>query len=802
MEDHAEAPSLLIPVCLLDALLVHNIADVLTCRARPNPQQLPALLQKCTDDLYQWQRDTRENAEPFVIHDGPPYANGPLHIGHALNKILKDMILRFNVQQGKKVVYRPSWDCHGLPIELKTLEGASSEGRKPSHIRSAARRLASKTIKTQMKAFKSYGVMAEWDNPWTTMDKDYELRQLDVFKTMVQRGLIYRRHKPVYWSPSSRTALAEAELEYKEDHLSKAAYVKFLITSEAGALPGLENLDCPLYAAIWTTTPWTLPANMAIGVHDDLMYSVVRVGDAALLVASARVESLSQVLSGAQLVAEGITGSQLRGLTYRNKLRGRSAALQSLIHADFVTAHSGTGLVHLAPGHGQDDYERCSQLGIEAFAPIRDDGTFTEEAYPDDPAKLTAAPSVLAGGGSAVLDLVGDDVLHVHEYRHKYPYDWRTKLPVVIRATAQWFADVGSVKSDALAAMTSVKFKPDSGRGRLESFIKGRSEWCISRQRSWGVPIPVFYDESGKAVMTGDSIDHVISVMRQRGSDAWFSDAPDEPAWISSSLNGSYRRGSDTMDVWFDSGTSWTETGKTADIYLEGSDQHRGWFQSSLLTRVATESPAAAPFKTLITHGFALDAQGKKMSKSIGNTVSPEQVMDGSLLPPMKVKGKQGGPPRYDALGVDALRLWAASCDYTSDVLIGPSVLQPIQAQYIRYRNTLKMLLGSLHESSRVAPLTGLDQLALVSLEDTMKDVKEAFQEHDFHKALGLINRWISSDLSAFYIEALKDRLYCGDGGGAIEPVFIGLLGMLAPITPVLVEEAWSFRPEWMKSDE
>lgn len=719
------------------------------------------------------------------------------------------MILRVQLQQGRRVQYRPSWDCHGLPIEMKAIGAKPPRSMSPSEIRQSARRLASKTIKEQMKGFQTFGIMADWDNKWTTMDSEYEIRQLRVFQHMVRHGLIYRKHKPVYWSPSSQTALAESELEYRDDHISNAAYVRFPITSDWRALPGLDDLKGSLYAAIWTTTPWTLPANKAIAVHKDLEYSVLRVGDDGILVASTRLEAVQSLLPSAEVLVEAISGSQLIGLEYRNKLQGQAAPSQFIIHADFVTADAGTGLVHLAPGHGQDDYEVCSAHGIEPFAPIKDDGFFTAEAYPDDPEQLTNAASVVNGGGQTVLSLMGDDVLGTHELQHKYPYDWRTKEPVVIRATAQWFADVGSIKDNALTALEQVRFVPESGRVRLESFVKGRSEWCISRQRYWGVPIPALYDQNGDAVMTEETVEHIISVMRERSMDAWFSDDPNDPAWIPSSLKGTYRRGSDTMDVWFDSGTSWTETEGQVDVYLEGSDQHRGWFQSSLLTYIAAKETTqkgsatpVAPFRTLITHGFTMDAEGKKMSKSIGNTILPHQVMDGTLLPPLKSSGKQKDQaPRYDALGPDALRLWAASCDFSTDILIGPTILQPIHSALIKYRTVLKMLLGSLHQSAMEAPLTKLDEIALLQLSDTMGQVWQAFNNYEFHKATNLINRWVATDLSAFYLEALKDRLYCGDGGGALPPILIGFLRMLAPITPVLVEEAWSHRPSWMTED-
>ncbi|KAM3549813.1 hypothetical protein MY1884_008560 [Beauveria asiatica] len=776
-----------------------------TFPARPNPKLQRQHLLSCSDEFYNWQSSRPSQDEPFILQDGPPYANGPLHTGHAINKILKDIVVRVQVQNGQRVVYRPGWDCHGLPIEMKALGTTETKGLTSVEVRKQARKLATKTVAEQMKGFRSFGVMSEWDNKWTTMDRAYELRQLRVFQKMVRHGLIYRKHKPVYWSPSSATALAEAELEYKDDHVSNCAYVKFPIRSHSSILE-LRDFDGPLYASIWTTTPWTLPANKAIGVHNDMLYAVLRQDGCGLVVASSRIEAIRKYIPEAEIIVDNIPGSKLVDLEYHNKLRGTTAPWQPIIHADFVSADSGTGLVHLAPGHGQDDYEVCLAHGIEPFAPIDHKGRFTEEAYPDDPKVLTSAPSILDGGSSSVLELVAEDVIATHEIQHKYPYDWRSKKPVVIRATPQWFADVGSIKDDALNALKNVKFVPENGRARLESFIKGRSEWCISRQRSWGVPIPALYDCNHKAIMDADTIEHIINVMQERSSDAWFSDSPDDPVWIPGHLKGKYYRGSCTMDVWFDSGTSWAEIEKQVDVCLEGSDQHRGWFQSSLLSYVAAQKadgkPAGsiiAPFRTLITHGFTLDAQGKKMSKSLGNTLSPEEVMNGTLLPPVKRKGKDAGQP--DALGPDALRLWAGSCDYTTDILIGPSILQPVQNALVRYRTILKMLLGSVHESSRHTPLTRLDHIAMLQLSTTMEQVWAAYNNHEFHKGVGILNRWVATDLSAFYLEALKDRLYCGDGGGAIEPILVGMLRMLAPVTPVLVEEAWTNRPSWMVED-
>ncbi|CZT00320.1 related to isoleucine--tRNA ligase [Rhynchosporium agropyri] len=791
---------------------------------RPNAADQAKYLKRCSDDLYAWQSRERSAQKPFVLHDGPPYANGDLHIGHALNKILKDVICRVKVLDGRRVEYVPGWDCHGLPIEIKALEQQRAKNASQSNdseettldaigTRRAARNLATKTVKNQTKGFREWGVMADWEKAWKTMDKTFEVKQLGVFQEMVKKGLIFRRFKPVYWSPSSRTALAEAELEYRDDHVSTAAYVKFPLKTVEEALrdklsrakEGMGGKEIKLSAVIWTTTPWTLPANRAIAVHSDLEYCIVKEVDTEelLLVASSRISHIAPLLFGEtpyDIIGDSVSGKDLVGSQYRNTLRGKESELQPIIHADFVSAESGSGLVHCAPGHGMDDYEVCTKLGIKAAAPVDDLGFFTAAALPGSPEKL-AGKSVLDGGSLEVLKILGDDVLTAHKYKHKYPYDWRTKLPVIIRATEQWFADVGSVKLDALNALEGVRFIPDSGRSRLESFVKGRSEWCISRQRAWGVPIPALYDGSGVAILTDASVAHIISVINQRGIDAWWTDPEDDPAWIISGLEGgTYRRAKDTMDVWFDSGTSWTQTGQQADVYLEGTDQHRGWFQSSLLTYTSASERVGAPFKTLITHGFTLDEKGKKMSKSIGNTIAPSEIIDGSLLPPVKTKKKAGGNTSQ-SLGPDALRLWAASSDYTRDITIGQPILQANHNSLLKYRMTLKMLLGSLNPRTSSDPLTKLDQIALIQLSTMMNDVASSYANYEFYKGLNLINKYIATDLSAFYLEAMKDRLYCGDGGGVLAEIFHGLLRMLSPVTPILVEEAWDHRPVWMKED-
>ncbi|THD00108.1 hypothetical protein EYZ11_000433 [Aspergillus tanneri] len=817
-----------------------------TFPARVTPADQTKYLRRCTDDLYAWQRRERTADRPFVLHDGPPYANGDVHVGHALNKILKDIICRVQLGLGKGVRYVPGWDCHGLPIELKALEKQKylKESDRPvsaAVIRKAARKLADQTVREQMKWFREFAVMGDWENHWKTMDKEFEKRQLAIFREMVEKGLIYRRFKPVYWSPSTGTALAEAELEYKDDHISIAALVKFPLVSIPPHLaqnPLLQVKD--LSAVIWTTTPWTLPANNVIAVHPDLEYAIVQSEvHGHLLVAQSRIEYLENSLKeDLSVIVPAIHGSELADrTTYRPLFKGSNTEAQPIIAAEFVTADSGSGLVHCAPGHGMDDYDACVSRGIPAFAPVDDHGRFTDKAMPSDPARLSGK-SVLDEGNIACLEYIESQghLLAKHQYEHKYPYDWRSKLPIIIRATEQWFADVADIRSSAVKALEDVRFVPTSGRQRLENFIKNRSEWCISRQRAWGVPIPALYHRgTGEAVLTKDTVSHIMDKIEERGVDAWWTDDANDPAWIPPFLQDAsgpgYRRGTDTMDVWFDSGTSWAgidtpySDGYPSDVYLEGTDQHRGWFQSGLLTFIAHQlasgqtSASRAPYKNLITHGFTLDEEGRKMSKSIGNVLHPQSIMDGTLLPPLKPrkgKGKkqtESQGPVYDALGPDALRLWVASSDYTRDVVIGKQVLQTVNTSLHKYRVTFKMLLGALSDFSLenrlpYDELQEVDRIALMHLSELVLACQKANENFEFYKAVNAINRWANLEFSAFYMEAIKDRLYTlGENSPSRRAAQTTLLHIyhhlqeaLAPITPVLVEETWEHTPETIKT--
>ena len=808
--------------------------------ARPILGDRPRLLKQCTDDLYAWQKQApscHPIATSFVLHDGPPYANGSLHVGHALNKILKDITCRVQLLQGRKINYVPGWDCHGLPIELKVLQQKSAEKTstlQPHAVRTIARELAQRAIEEQKAGFRGWAIMADWANAWKTMDKTFEVRQLKVFKQMLAKGLIYRRFKPVYWSPSSKTALAEAELEYRSDHESLTAFVKYPILSVPfGRDAALQNALTGASLAIWTTTPWTLPANRAIAVHPDLEYAIVEASSTGrIVVATSRVHDVEEKL-GVSMRAYStikIRGSDLVGIKYVQFFDKTSP--QAVLRADFVSADSGTGLVHIAPGHGMDDYKLGQSAGLDPVAPVDDAGRFTK-TLATDRYGLTGQ-DVLKGGVTAVIAAMKkeDLILGTFALKHKYPYDWRSKQPVIIRATEQWFADTDKISQPAMQALSKIIFVPPSGRERLQSFVRHRSEWCISRQRAWGVPIPALFDvETKEALLTPESVAHIISVIEERGTDAWWTDPQMAPHWTPPNLRGRlYHRGMDTMDVWFDSGTSWSEMDggspeALADVVLEGTDQHRGWFQSSLLTKVAsqdvldTTKAPIAQCRRLITHGFTLDASGKKMSKSEGNVISPEEIMEGTLLsvtPKSQTTSEsssKGQKSKHSAaMGPDALRLWVAGCDYTKDVVVGVPVLKAVNSSLAKLRVTFRLILGLLdgHEDLSTMDfqnLNWIDQLALWNLQEVRVSVFKHYDNFDYHRATAVINQYVNVDLSAFYVESIKDRMYAESKMSksrqhcqmVLWEIFQTLARVLSPITPLLVEEVCEHLPPTLR---
>lgn len=746
--------------------------------------------------------------EVFVLHDGPPYANGSLHMGHALNKILKDIINKYKLLQGYKVRYVPGWDCHGLPIELKVLQNIEEKDRAnltPIKLRKKAAKFANKTIDTQRKGFKRYGVWGDWENPYLTLNPAYEAAQIGVFGEMALKGYIYRGLKPVHWSPSSKTALAEAELEYPEGHTSPSIYAVFPVTALGeDAKASLGDYLSSLGVAIWTTTPWTIPGNLAVAVNPDLNYAVVeRSGDnndcRYLVVAADLVEKLSATLEASLTVKTTLPGKALEHCKYRHPLFDRESEV--LIGGDYITTESGTGLVHTAPGHGQEDYVVGMRYGLPILSPVDEQGTFTQEAG------KFAGLAVLDGGNDAIIEALqtANSLLKQEPYQHKYPYDWRTKKPTIFRATEQWFASVEGFRDAALSAIEQVNWLPQQGENRIRSMVSQRSDWCISRQRSWGVPIPVFYDEeTDEPLLTPETIAHVQNIIAEKGSDAWWELSTEELLPPEYRDNGrTYRKGTDTMDVWFDSGSSWAAVAKQreeltypVDMYLEGSDQHRGWFQSSLLTSVATQG--VAPYKTVLTHGFVLDEKGYKMSKSMGNVVDPAVIIEGGK--------NQKQEPAY---GADILRLWASSVDYSADVPIGQGILKQLADAYRKIRNTVRFLLGNLHDFDPKdhgvldENLPSLDRYMLHRTSEVFEEITAAFEEYEFFRFFQTVQNFCVVDLSNFYLDIAKDRLYISDTNSlrrrscqtVLAIIVENLARAIAPVLCHTAEDIWQNLP-------
>jgi isoleucyl-tRNA synthetase len=771
-------------------------------------------LQKFWADEQIFERLSQSNSgEIFVLHDGPPYANGKLHMGHALGKILKDTINRYQLLKGRKVRYVPGWDCHGLPIELKVIQDMKPEERQnltPLELRKKAAEFALKTVEEQKLCFQRMGVWAEWNKPYLTLQPEYEAAQIGVFGQMVLKGYIYRGLKPVHWSPSSKTALAEAELEYPEGHVSRSIFAAFKVTHVSDAAKAiLEPFHDDLAVTIWTTTPWTIPGNLAVAVNPELSYAIVEVsgtednhysGCKYAIVAADMVDGLAAKLNLNLTPKSVIRGSELEHCTYKHPLYDRESPV--IIGGDYITTESGTGLVHTAPGHGQEDYIVGMKYGLAILAPVDGDGNFTEEA-----GESFKGANVLGDGNQLVIQALIDahSLLKEEAYPHKYPYDWRTKKPTIFRATEQWFASVKGFKEAALKAISEVEWIPAQGENRITPMVAERSDWCISRQRNWGVPIPVFYDaETNEPLLTEESINHVQNIFREHGSDAWYSMSVQELLPESHRHNGrTYNKGMDTMDVWFDSGSSWAAVAQQrdnliypVDMYLEGSDQHRGWFQSSLLTSVANNG--IAPFKTVLTHGFVLDEKGRKMSKSLGNIIDAMVVMDGG-------KNQQKDP----AYGADVVRLWVSSVDYTTDVLIGPNILKQLSDAARKIRNTARFLLGNIHDFDPAkdavpyAELAELDRYMLHRTSVVLSEITEAFDRYQFSKFFQIVQNFCIVDLSNFYLDIAKDRLYISAPTSfrrrscqtVLAIILENLTRAIAPVLCHMAEDIWQYLP-------
>lgn len=729
-------------------------------------------------DIYKKVLEKNKNKKEFYLHDGPPYANGNLHPGHMLNKVLKDIIIRSKNMNGYYAPIIFGWDTHGLPIENAMLKQLKKNFDEFDDVilRKNCEKYALEQVNIQKEQFFNIGLLSNKNKDYLTLYKDYEKGQINIFKSMVEKNIIYKGLKPVYWSWSSQSALAEAEVEYIEKK-SPAIYVPFLINH-----PDFQNVEI----VIWTTTPWTLPANMGVSVGSDFIYQIINVNNRKLLIAKDLVETfLNDIEVTEYSVEKEIKGSELENISVINPINEKEFIIML---GDHVTIDSGTGCVHTAPGHGEDDFIVGKKYNLDIFSIVDEKGYLNENAgnyqgifYEDANKEITQ-----------FLEK-NNKLLKLSFIKHSYPHDWRTKKPIIFRATPQWFANLEPIKSDLLSAIDNVHFVNEWGKVRLKNMIEKRNEWCISRQRKWGVPIPIFYTEKKEPIMDLELINHVANLFEQFGSDVWFEKEvkdllpkdykhPDSP-------NNIFYKETDIMDVWFDSGSSHLsvlekEYGiKQADLYLEGSDQYRGWFNSSLITSVA--SKGMAPYKALLSHGFVVDGKGNKMSKSLGNTIDPQKI----------IKKR----------GADILRLWVANTDYQSDISLSEDILDQISEMYRKFRNTLRFMLGNVSDFSKeeiveFEKLEDVDKFMLMKLEKINQNVKEYYEKYEFKKIVDEINNYIINELSSFYLDFIKDIVYINKKYDfrrkQIQTVlYIHLdyiLKLMAPILPHTTYEAYN----------
>lgn len=767
--------------------------------------------------VYEQLQKKNEGHKKFVLHDGPPYANGPIHIGHAMNKISKDIIMRYHAMQGEQTPYVPGWDCHGQPIEHKVEEmlGTKKFNATPTaKIRELCNKFAVENIDLQREGFKRLGVLGDWDNPYLTLYHEHDAADIEVFKAMFDKGMIYRGRKPVHWCKHCHTALAEAEIEYS-DEVSPSVFVRFELIDVPEAL---RSAGVPVDVVIWTTTPWTLPANAGVALLADADYIAVQAEGRLGIMAKALWEKVFHGVAGIEdaclYVPEGaaepwsVHGEELVDITYTHPIF--SDVQGRIVTADYVTLEDGTGCVHTAPGHGVDDYYTGMRCNLPIIMPVDDDGHFY------------AGDGLGTGGPFSGMD-TDEANPHIIEFlrergtlvaekkiNHSYPHCWRCKNPVIFRATDQWFVsmDETNLRGEALdQVLNHVTWYPDHAKNRIGSMVEGRPDWCISRQRNWGVPIPSYTcADCGEKVMNDATLDAVIALFKEKGSDAWFTDAPEEylgEACVCPKCGGHHLKADrDILDVWWDSGVSWKavcenreELEYPADMYLEGSDQHRGWFQSSLLTSVGANG--VAPYKAVVSQGFTLDGQGRKMSKSLGNVIDPNKVCD--------------------EMGADIIRLWVASVDTSTDVAIDHEILARTSDAYRRFRNTFRFLLGELEgqfepETDGVpfSDLTALDQLMVARLTQVQAEVDAAYAGYEFNRAYRVLYDFVVTELSNVYLDALKDRLYCEKPGSlarrSAQTVLAELLSMLLrdlqPILAFTCDEVMAYAPAGCRGGE
>lgn len=755
---------------------------------RANLSEKEPKMQKNWDDkqLYEKMLERNQDNTPFILHDGPPYANGNIHIGHALNKISKDIIVRYKNMAGFYTPYIPGWDTHGLPIETAlTKSGVDRKSMSVAEFRKLCEEYAWKQIEQQRKDFKRLGVQGEWDNPYVTLTPDYEAAQIRVFGEMAKKGYIYRGLKPIYWSPSSESALAEAEIEY-QDVRGPSIYVAFDVKD------GGDVLEDDTQFVIWTTTPWTIPSNVAITVRADGDYSVYEADGQRYVLADRLAEEVAEKIGWQDIkLVKSFKGAELEGLVAHHPYLDRDS---HLILGDHVTFDAGTGLVHTAPGHGDDDFVVGQKYNLPVISPIDAQGYFTDEIpefegmfYDDANIKST--------------DLLKEQnkLLHLEFFTHSYPHDWRTKKPVIFRATPQWFASIDKFRDDILKAVEETDWIQPWGQKRIHNMVANRGDWVISRQRAWGVPLPIFYGENDEPILDGEIFDHIEQLFAEHGSNVWFEreakDLLPDGYTHPSSPNGQFRKETDIMDVWFDSGSSHEAVLKgrdnlsyPSDLYLEGSDQYRGWFNSSITTGVAVNGQS--PYKACLSQGFVLDGDGRKMSKSVGNVIDPNDVADD--------------------LGADLIRLWAASVDTSADVRVSEEILGQVAEVYRKIRNTIRFLIQNTadfnYSTDAIAydNLRGFDQYILSQLNTTVKDALAAYDNYNFSEIYKEINQFCTVVMSNFYMNVSKDVLYIDAPNGyerrAMQTVFyevvLKLAKLLTPIIPHTAEEIWSYLDE------
>ncbi len=762
------------------------------------PKREPEFLKQWEEDrIYDKLMEQNEGKPLFILHDGPPYANGNLHLGHALNKILKDFIVRYKNMAGFKAPYVPGWDTHGLPIERQAIAAFGLDRHKVSNedFCEKCKEFALEHVNTQREQFKRLGVVGDWDHPYLTLTNDFVAKQIEVFGEMAKKGYIYRGMKPVYWCPHDETALAEAEIEYK-DNSCESIYVKFAVKDDKGKISSVIGTTENVYFVIWTTTTWTLPGNLAISLNPYFEYSFVKVPNGEIYILA--TDLISSVAASAGIESYEIigttTGAELEYVTTQHPLMDRESLV---IVGEHVTLEAGTGCVHTAPGFGADDFIVCQKYPeIPMIVPVDSRGYATEDAG-------KYAGMFYEKTNPVILDDLKQmgALLAVETIEHSYPHCWRCKNPIIFRATEQWFCSVDAMKDKAVAACHDIQWIPAWGEERMTSMIQERSDWCISRQRTWGVPIPIFFcKKCGKPIINEETIAAVAKLFRERGIGAWFDTDPKDilpEGFVCECGGDAFTKETDTMDVWFDSGSTHAavleqreELAYPADVYLEGNDQYRGWFQSSLLTAIATKG--TAPYKTIITHGMIVDEERQKMSKSSGNGMSPQEITK--------------------EYGADLLRLWVASSDYRADMKISKKMFKQLSQNYLKIRNTARYIIGNLNgfDVEQMVPydqMLTLDKWALMKCNDLVGRVRAAYDAYEFHTVTHAIHNFCVVDMSNFYLDVIKDRLYCDEGLSrlsaqtAIYRILDALVRMLAPILCFTADEIWKAMPHAQGED-